>query len=1000
MEADRRQQIITLFNRAVKISLPERDAFLTENCDDQGIRAEVETLLELQKNDLDFVKTLHFDEPDNLFETQQNQLSFGQRIGSYRILKILGAGGMGEVYQAEDIRLGRKVALKVLSPNFVSVPNLVRRFQQEARAASALNHPNILTIYEIGQENSLHFIAAEFIEGQTLRQIFTGREMQLDEVLDTALQIASALAAAHQAGIVHRDIKPQNIMVRPDGYVKVLDFGIAKLIEGQFANGKSSLSPNTLTGTIIGTATYMSPEQARGLEVDARSDIWSFGVTLYEMVTRQIPFKGQTTSDVIVSILEREPLSLTQFSPLVTPELDAVIKRCLAKDVDSRYQSATELVEELANLQQVHLSQETTNATTGKDLKRKFSVQTFRPQRYKPNDFSPTKIQPQGVNTKRGLLSYPAKIKTRSGVLAIILCALLLAFLVNVFKPNLFRTEGLFWTNNSAKPFQLDKINRLTNSGNVVFAHASPDGKYVAYVAQDADQQSLWIRQVTAAPSKLILPSTGNLYKGLTFSPDSSFIYCVVHDKAKGKGVLYLVSTLGGEPRKLLEEIDSPVTFAPDGKSFGFMHGFIDNGVNAHSLLIADLDGKILKTLATHRDPDFFSREGFAWSPDGKTIITAATRATDSALKQMYLVEIQVSDGSERPFTSQEWREIGRISWRNNGIVMTAAEAKSSQSQVFQISYPTGETQSITKGLNGYRNVSVTNDGRDIAAIESDRVSHIWTAATGNLDRIKRITPGVGRYYQTSWTPDNKIIYVSEESGNQDVWVMEADGSGAKQLTFDPAADNYPRVSPDGNYIIFASNRNGAFHLWRMDRDGGNLLQLTNGNGETYPAISPDGKTVYFMAYLSGKYYLSKTPIDGQNTSTIVDYPVMNGVISPNGKEIVSLFLDEQTNSKWQVGITSIADGKIVKTLPISTENQFQLLRWTSDGKAITYTDASDNLHNLWNYPLNESLPKQLTHFDSSDQVFYFDWSPDGKNLVCLRGLRTNDVVYLSGSSS
>ena len=999
MDSDRRQQITTLFNLAVKIPASERDAFLKENCPDQSIRAEVESLLELQKDD--FVKTRSFDEPDNLFETQQNQLSFGQRIGSYQILKILGAGGMGEVYQAEDVRLGRKIALKVLSPSFVSVPNLVRRFQQEARAASALNHPNILTIYEVGQENSLHYIAAEFIEGQTLRQIFTNREMQLDEVLDTALQIASALAAAHQAGIVHRDIKPQNIMVRPDGYVKVLDFGIAKLIEGQFASGKSPLSPNTLTGTIIGTATYMSPEQARGLEVDARSDIWSFGVTLYEMITRQIPFKGQTTSDVIVSILEREPLALSQLSPLVPPELDAVIKKCLAKDVDSRYQSAAQLVEELASLQQIHFSEEAAHSNQGKDLKRKFSVQTFRPQRYRANDFSPTKIQPQDAHTRKDLFSHPAGIKTRFGILGVVLFALVVVVLAGIFKPNLFKTQSLFWTNPSAKPFQLDKINRLTNTGNVVFANASPDGKYVVYVAQEADRQSLWIRQITAAPAKSLLPFTGNLYIGLTFSPDSNFVYYVTHDKTKGKGVLYSLSILGGDPRKLLEEIDSPVTFAPDGKSFGFIRETINEGSKVQSLVIADLDGKIIKNLATYKEPDYFSKDGFAWSPDGKTIIAAASKATDSVIKQTQLIEIQVSDGSEKPFTSQQWQEINRVSWLGNGkgIVLIAVEAKSAQPQVFQISYPAGEIQFVTKDLNGYSSVSATSDGRGILAVESDRVSHLWTASTNNLDQMKRLTPGVGRYYQPSWTPDNKIIYISEESGNRDIWLMETDGSGARQIAFDPAADSFPKISPDNRYVIFASNRTGVNHIWRMDRDGGNLIQLTDGAGETYPDLAPDSKSVIYMALIKGEWQLSKVLIDGSNPIQILNHSSRFGSISPDGKWIVCLFPDLQANSKWQAGLVSVAESKIVKVLDIPTEAQWQLIRWKPDGRGLTYIDVRDGIYNLWNYPLNGDAPKQLTHFNSSDQILFFDWSVDGKRLVCLRGLKTNDVVYLSGNS-
>jgi len=274
----------------------------------------------------------------------------------YRIVSKLGAGGMGEVYLAEDVRLGRKIALKILSADFTKNEDRLRRFEQEPRAASGLSHPNILTIFDIGIEDSTHFIATEFIDGQTLRSALTRARMKLGEVLDIALQAAGALAAAHAAGIIHRDIKPENIMVRPDGLVKVLDFGLAKLTETQApstdSGARTIARADTDPGTVMGTAAYMSPEQARGQKVDARTDIFSLGVVIYEMIAGRAPFEGETASHVIVSILEKEPPPLTRSSPDAPSELERIVTKALAKDKDERYQTVKDLLIDLKRLKQ------------------------------------------------------------------------------------------------------------------------------------------------------------------------------------------------------------------------------------------------------------------------------------------------------------------------------------------------------------------------------------------------------------------------------------------------------------------------------------------------------------------------------------------------------------------------------------------------------------------------------------------------------------------------
>ncbi len=349
MDRERWQKVDRIFESALGRPFGERAVFLGEACaGDEELRREVESLIAHDRAG-SFMEKPASEDAARLIVKDGPPL-VGQTIGAYKILKTLGAGGMGEVYLAHDTRLNRPAALKLLSAHLTTDEERVGRFRQEALAASALNHPNIITIYEIGNMGGRDFIATEFVDGVTLRGRMRGRRLRLADALDIALQIASALAAAHRAGIVHRDIKPENVMVRPDGLVKVLDFGIAKYAEPSHhrRDAKEALVKTT-PGAVIGTVAYMSPEQARGLAVDARSDIWSLGVILYEMVSRRLPFTGATPTDRIAAILGREPEPLSKLRG-ISPELDRIVRRALAKDRDERYAQAADLAADLRKL--------------------------------------------------------------------------------------------------------------------------------------------------------------------------------------------------------------------------------------------------------------------------------------------------------------------------------------------------------------------------------------------------------------------------------------------------------------------------------------------------------------------------------------------------------------------------------------------------------------------------------------------------------------------------
>src|SRR5687768_13049750 len=355
MTPERWQQVKEIFNSAINYRPEERGLFISQACSgDVALRSEVESLIASHERSGSFIDEPAFAAAPFLLD-ENWELKPGQTVGSFEIISFISRGGMGEVYLAEDKRLGRKVALKLLPAAFTKNDDRLRRFEQEARAASALNHPNIITIFEIRQVGSSHVIATEFVEGETLRTRANRAPLSISEALDIATQIADALSAAHKAGIIHRDIKPENIMLRPDGYVKVLDFGLAKLSEGAspaVAAEAPTIQVRTGSGIVIGTAGYMSPEQARGLGVDHRSDIFSLGAVMYEMVARRKPFEGDTPSDTLASILKTEPPPLSRVAPGVPPELVRIVTKSLRKDREERYQVVKDLWLDLKALKQ------------------------------------------------------------------------------------------------------------------------------------------------------------------------------------------------------------------------------------------------------------------------------------------------------------------------------------------------------------------------------------------------------------------------------------------------------------------------------------------------------------------------------------------------------------------------------------------------------------------------------------------------------------------------
>src|SRR5689334_4764051 len=516
MTPERWQQVKAIFNSAIGYRPEERSLFISHACaGDEDLRHEVESLIASHEESGSFIDQPAFEVAASLLTNERAELAPGYTIGSYEVRSFISRGGMGEVYLAEDKRLGRKVALKLLPATFTTNDDRLRRFEQEARAASALNHPNIITIYEIRQAAGSHIIATEYVEGETLRQRLVRAPLTISETLNIAIQIADALAAAHKAGIIHRDIKPENIMLRPDGYVKVLDFGLAKLSEQAspaVAAEAPTIQVRTGSGIVIGTAGYMSPEQARGLSVDHRSDIFSLGAVIYEMVARRKPFEGDTPSDTLASILKTEPPSLTRIVPGVPPELVRIVNKSLRKDREERYQVVKDLWLDLKSLKQELEFQDKLDATEA--------------------DANGTAVMPAGdltttMSGPRHTLSGSAisnisesisiEIKRHKVGAALALLAVLLVLGAGGF--------GVYkWLHREMpmEHFWNIKLTRLTNSGNAIDATISPDGKYIVYALSDRGFQSLYIRQVSTANDKLIVPPARVGIFGITFSPDGT----------------------------------------------------------------------------------------------------------------------------------------------------------------------------------------------------------------------------------------------------------------------------------------------------------------------------------------------------------------------------------------------------------------------------------------------------------------------------------------------
>jgi eukaryotic-like serine/threonine-protein kinase len=970
---DRWEQIDNLFHAALERESAERAVFLGEACgDDQTLRKEVESLLASHHQAGSFIESPAADLAADLIAESQTRLPVGRSVGPYKIVTLLGTGGMGEVYLAQDTRLRRRVALKILPASFSQEADRIRRFQQEARAVSALNHPNIVTIFEIGEAEGLRFIATEYVEGETLRHQISRRMPAIPQALNIAIQVAGALAAAHQAGIAHRDIKPENIMLRPDGYVKVVDFGLAKLAERQASvhtsPAQSSHNVSTNPGIVMGTVSYMSPEQARGRRVDVRSDIFSLGIVLYEVLTGRLPFAGETASDIIASILREEPPPLCEHRPDAPAELQNIVSKALLKDCEQRYQNVKELFHDL------------------EDLKRDLDA-LARLGNLTPSGETTDPVTHRTTSSAEYFITQIKQHKVGAGIAAVLIMLALGAVGLRLYRTAAPREVSPPTAQNNLKFTNL-KFTKMTSTGDSIWV-ISPDGKFAIYTTPEGDGWSMMVRQLaTAGTARLAhFPASIREWNG-AISPDSNFIYCAMGDAAHpGEDYIERIPMLPGRSQRVIERVNSGVSFSPDGQRVAFVRQL---SPDERAIILADSSGGNEQVLARRLDQTVYLGN-LAWSPDGSLIAAQVIDSQDN----YDLIGVRLDDGTEVSLSRQDWRYIRNIVWLpdGSGIVISARDRISSLEQLWVVSYPDGIAQRLTPELLSFEGVSITSDGSKILTSQGDRPADIWLASKGDANRAVKLTPNTASYGLLDWTPDGRVVYDLNSPSGANIWIMDADGSNRRQLTFGPGYNAYPAVTADGRSIAFMSSRAGAENLWSMDLEGGNEKQLTTGKRDSWPVIVPNSQWVLYKSGQHGYQAIMKVSLEGGPPVQIVEGTFGSLLAaSPDGKLIAYDYYDE-ASKKSLVVIRPLDGGPVEKTLEI---DGFYKLHWSADGQSLI---SNREGHNLWQFPLSGGPGKPITHFPdtpSSEVIMFFAYSRDGKNLVATRGRWTSDVVMIN----
>jgi serine/threonine protein kinase len=862
-----------------------------------------------------------------------------RQVGPFELLEALGAGGMGEVFKARDTRLGRFVAIKFL-PEMAS--DLAReRFQREAQAIAALNHPHICTLHEIGDDDGRPYLVLELLEGETLRARLRRGAVPTEQLTDWGAQVADALDAAHRKGVLHRDLKPDNIWVGPGGHLKVLDFGLARLDTPDTAapEDKTLTSP----GMTLGTIPYMSPEQARGEALDARSDLFSFGAVFYEMATGRAAFPAKSAIEVMAAILKENPPPARTVRPDLPPRLEEVASRCLEKDPALRYQSAADLSSEL------------------KRLRLSSAEHPAHPLPSKP---------------KRML--WP------------------------VLAAGLIAAAGLAWWKlrpaPTAAPVHL-QFRQLTFSGQVVDAVISPDGKFLAQVLAGPHGTSLHLFSIANGSDVQIVPPGDGCCQSPSFSTDSSAVYFLRNR------VLQAVPVLGGEIRTIAAQACSGAGFSPDGSHIAYIISTLPNtslvvaradGSDPRHLYSTDPDSGFTSSCyggvgAITHPP--------AWSPDGSTI--AAAEGTN--IQQGHMMLVSTATGKARALTPDVNFTGTDVNWLpdSRALVFTASMPVSAPRELWKINTGDGQVTQLTNDLQGYSSASLSRDGQ-LTLVHSTPQYSLWTQARPGGSFA--LLPGGGSSLDglngLAWTPQDHLLNIRSLGGKLQLWAENADGSDLHRLLADNLPDESagPAMAADGQ-IVFGGGIGPPF-VWRVNEDGSNLTRLVSpaAHGQVgFPCLAAGNQVVY-VNFAGGDQSLWSVPLAGGSPRQVwTGFIFADGiVVSPDGKRVFAISRGAGGNDAHQPVVVRL-DGGRPQVTPVAMD--FKTMPppygWTADGRAITYVVSQGPTDNIWAFPLAGGKPYPITHFTDL-RIAAYAFSKDGR-LAVSRGTNNSDAVVVTG---